>query len=248
MGRGLHKVLNTVLPMSVRERLRGLVGPFVPSLRHLDMPVRLRHLASLGFAPGVVFDIGAADGTWARMAHGVWPTARIVGFEPNRRERPALERTAAEVPGFAFKTCFLGPRRGEVEYVDNNTQTSLVDATPRGGVKQTSPMLVLDELVAAGEVPAPDFLKLDVQGYELEVLAGAEKVMAGAQGLMLEISLYRPSPGICIAEEVIAFMSARGFGWYDVMGIMRRRGDDALAQMDFFFLRRGHALWRESWE
>ena len=237
-----HNFLNRVLPMSLRQGLRRLAIMGIPTMRHLDMPVRLAHLARLGFDPRVIVDIGAASGEWARLAAKVWPRSRIIGFEPNSRERAALERTKAELPAFDYRLCFLGPTRGTVNYEDKGTQTSLYyEAENRGGAQQSA-MCVLDELIESGDVPMPDLMKLDVQGYELEVLRGAERAMTGAQGILLEVSWCRFTPGLPLVADVVAFMSARGFVWYDVMGILRRPADDALWQMDVLFLRAGHSL------
>jgi hypothetical protein len=43
-------------------------------------------------------------------------------------------------------------------------------------------------------------------------------------------------------------MDANGFFWYDILGLLRRQSDDAMAQMDFLFLRRDHPLFRDSWD
>jgi FkbM family methyltransferase len=236
MSRKLHNALNAALPMGVRRGLKESAKAFIPTLRHLDMPVRLRHVASLGFAPKVILDVGAAQGEWARMVHAIWPAARIIGFEPNAREVPHLDKTRRDVPGFDYRRCFLGREARTVEYYDNDTQTSLLDDSAKG-VKTTAEMRVLDALVASGDVPAPDFIKLDVQGYELEVLAGGEQAMRTARGLLLEVSFIPFHPGLPIVHDVIAFMHARGFVWYDVMGLLRRNSDDALLQMDVFFVR-----------
>jgi FkbM family methyltransferase len=243
MGRKLHSALNKAIPMGVRKGLRESAKAFIPSLRHLDMPARLRHLASMGVAPQVIFDVGAASGEWARLAHTVWPAASIVGFEPNARERKHLERTKAEVPAFDFRVCFLGRERRTVEYHDNGTQTSLVADEARGPLVK-SEMLVLDELIASGDVPAPDFLKLDVQGYELEVLRGGESALRHARAALLEVSFVRFAPDLPMIAEVVAFMGERGYEWADVLGILRGPRDDALWQMDALFLKRDDPLRR----
>ena len=241
MARTLHNVLNTVLPMGMRERLRESAKAFIPSLRHLDMPARLYHLAAQGLRPGVVYDVGAASGEWARLAHQVWPQARIIGFEPNKREKESLERTKREVPGFDYRLCFLGRESKTVEYHDNDTRTSLMHQAAEGP-KTTSMMCVLDELIANGDIPAPDFMKLDVQGFELEVLAGATKAIEGCRAMMLEVSFVPFTPTFPQAAEIIHWMKQRGFEWADVLGILRGPRDDMLWQMDALFLRANDPL------
>jgi FkbM family methyltransferase len=242
-------ILNRILPMGLRSMLRRAALGCIPSMRHLDMPRRLAHLKAVGFAPRVIFDVGAATGDWARLAARVWPDARVVGFEPNASNAADLERCRRELPHFDFRNCFLGPEKRTVEYKDRGTQTSLYGLdgfTPAdAGAAARADMVSLDELVAAGDVPRPDLIKIDVQGFELDVLRGAERVLAdGCQVVLAEVNFYKSHPQLPTADEVIAFMRERGFAWYDTAGLLRRPLDDALWQMDLLFVRSDHELRR----
>jgi FkbM family methyltransferase len=241
MSSKLHATLNRLLPRTARETLRGWALQTIPSMRHLDMKMRLARARDLGFVPTTIFDVGAASGEWARMAAGLWPDAAIFGFEPNASRIPDLERTRRELRSFDFERCFLGPSRRVVQYADRGTQTSLLESS-ESGATATAPMLVLDELFRSGRVRQPDLIKLDVQGYELEVLRGADEVLSRCSGVVMEVSWYPLGPEMPLVDEVLSFMRERTFVWYDVLGIYRRPSDDALAQMDFMFLRRGHPM------
>ena len=233
-------VLNRILPLSLRRFLRGVALRVVPSMRHLDMRIRLRHMAAIGFAPRVIIDVGASDGTWSRMAAAIWPQARIVAFEPRESKRAELERACRELANFSYHICFLGARSGPVAYSDAGNQTSLYAG--HGAERQSADMRSLDELLAAGVVPQPDLLKLDVQGYELEVLAGGETAVSGVQAVLAEVSFYHFHPSMPTADDVIAYLRQRGLVVYDVMGLLRQPEDDALGQMDLMFLRSDHSL------
>jgi FkbM family methyltransferase len=242
MSRRWHKLLNAVVPTPIKIALKGAVATSIPSLRHLDMKSRLRHLGSLGYSPRVIYDIGGAQGEWATMVHGIWPGAKIVAFEPNASRVPLLEATRTRIPGYTFHRCFLGPKRGTVTYADAADQTSLMDPQQNAGGTASAEMRVLDEMIAEGTIPPPDFMKLDVQGYELEVLKGGSQAMQAASGVMLEVSFGRFGPEMPIYSDILAFLHERGFGWYDVAGIYRRPEDDALFQLDMIFLKRDHQL------
>jgi FkbM family methyltransferase len=238
-------ILNRILPMRLRVALRGFANRAIPSLRHLDLPRRVAHLRTVGFMPSVIYDIGAASGDWARLAGKTWPEASIFGFEPNRREHDNLEQARKDVPKFQYRHAFLGPEPGTASYVDRGHQTSLLSAGGRSADSaQTAPVLVLDQLITDGSMPPPDLMKLDVQGFELQVLSGAEQAMKHSQAIILEISFYEFEPNCPLADEVIAFLKARSFVIYDVMSILRRESDDALAQMDMMFIKAGHPLTR----
>jgi FkbM family methyltransferase len=238
----LHRSLNTLLPMPLRIALRKAVAPLVPSLRHLNMPVRLRHLRSTGFEARSILDVGAASGDWVRLAASIWPEASIFGIEPNVAEKANLEATRRDVPRFDYVFGFAGPERTTIQYNPSGHQTTLTSAATGPGAT-TAEVYTIDGLVADGRLPAPDFLKADVQGYELEVLRGATHCLqTSVQAVLLEVSMFRFEPPVVLADEVIAFMSEAGFAWFDVAGILRRKEDDALGQMDLLFLKRDHPL------
>ena len=105
-------------------------------------------------------------------------------------------------------------------------------------------MNTLDDLVAA-EVKSPILLKLDVQGYELEVLRGAVKTLSEAEVVIIECSLIQYNEGAPLFAEVVSFMGERGFVVYDFCGQMRRANDGALFQMDVIFVRENSRLRKE---
>lgn len=232
--------LNRVLPMSLRSTLRRAALQTIPSMRHLDMGRRLTHMAHLGFAPKVIVDVGAAQGCWARMASKIWPGSYILGVEPNLDNIPFLEQTKRDLRCFDCVRAFLGPEQKTVHYKASGDQTSLLEETG-ANCPDEAPMLTLDSL--RGRLPGPaDFIKLDVQGFELEVLKGGDDTLQGCQAALLEVSFFPFFPGVPIVNEVIQFMTDKGFAWYDVMGIYRRPADDALAQLDLMFVRSDHPL------
>jgi len=240
MARKLHRLLNAALPRGVRSLGRRLALASIPTMRHLDMMTRLRHVASLGFQPSVIHDIGSATGQWAREAVTVWPNAKIFGFEPNASQRPALEATRRDVPNFDYRQCFLGPRHDVVKYNDRGTGTTLLTTDPTSDSE--AEMLVLDELIGDGSIPPPDLIKIDVQGFELEVLRGGEEAMRHAQGLLMEVNFWDSRPGIATFDQVLDFCRDRGFMLFDFLGILRRPYDDLLWQMDALLLRHDHPL------
>lgn len=233
-------ILNRALPMWSRVMLADGLRACVPSMRHLHMPKRLEQMARVGFKPARIVDVGAAHGEWSCLAHKIWPKARIFAFEPDPVNHDMLEKMKILIPGFDYRACFLGKEHAKIKFSSHGTHTSLLTHESASTLEGT--IESLDQLVTQQVLPAPDFLKLDVQGYEMQVLSGATQCLATCQAVLLEVNFMRCDAGMPVAGEVIAFLRERGYEWHDVMGILRRPSDDALFQMDLFFLKADHPL------
>src|SRR5690606_2178677 len=94
------------------------------------------------------------------------------------------------------------------------------------------PLETIDNLLATGKVPAPQLVKIDVQGCEMQVLQGGSALFRSAEVFIIETNLYRFMPECPLLHEVIAYMAERGFRVFDFAGSLRRPYQDDLAQVD----------------
>jgi hypothetical protein len=107
---------------------------------------------------------------------------------------------------------------------------------------ESLPMKTLDSIVAKRKLATPIFLKADVQGYELEVLRGANEALRDVEFILLEVSTLPYNIGAPLFADVIAFMADRRFVVYDFCHLHRRQSDDATFQVDVLFAREDSAL------
>lgn len=207
----------------------------------------LRHVRANGFQPSAVIDVGANVGDWARMARAVFPGVPILMIDAEPGMEPALRRTAAELgSGSAYARALLGaaPRDGVPFHSAGPGSGVLPELTTFERREVTLSMTTLDALRAGtpGFDTGPLLLKLDVQGYELEVLRGGASTLAAAEVVILEVALIPYNEGAPLFAEVVAFMAAAGFVAYDFCGQSRRETDRALFQTDVVFVKPGSAL------
>jgi len=191
----------------------------------------LAHVTGLGLRPGAVIDVGVGYGT--PELYAPFPTARHLLVEPLREYEPQL-RPVAERIGAAVVYAAAGAEPGETTiHVHRAPTLSSIHDAGRGDaaatVARTVPVVRVDELVRERGLPGPYVLKVDVEGAELEVVAGAEG--------LLETSLFRHLGENPELADVVAAMRERGFAPYDIYGGHLRPSDGALAQVDVAFVR-----------
>jgi FkbM family methyltransferase len=213
------------------------------SIGVVSLEAGLSQLRASGFAPTSVIDVGANRGNWMIETRRVFPSARFFLVDADPANAATLDQICSSTPRSQFFIALLGAEsREEVRFYQMGTGSSVLaerSSTQRNELKLR--MSTLDDLVAA-EVNSPMLLKLDVQGYELEVLRGARKILAEAEVVVIECSLIQYNDGAPLFAEVVSFMSERGFLVYDFCGHMRRESDGALFQIDVIFARENSTL------
>ena len=232
----------------MKHKLLRLIDKLVgPALRnHYDAPSMewsFRNLRRLGFDPRFIVDIGAYNGEWTAMARAEFPEASFLMLEAQEDKRQIMEKLTNEGRGkIHHRMAVMGATDGEKvvfhEYEHSPTASSMLQdhaSTPTRNVE--AQLRTLDSILSADGFPQPDLIKLDVQGYELEVLKGADSALAGAEAILMEVSiieLYKESP---VLHHVTLFMAERGYRAYDICSLLRRPLDKALCQIDIIFVK-----------
>ena len=149
-----------------------------------DMQRGLALMKTRGFAPQTIIDVGALDGNWSRAARSIWPSCRIVMIEPNAERRPALTASAKEINAEVINALV-----GAVDdcVVDFNVMEAgssvLAERSPVARKVERRTLQTIDTLL---QFHGPALLKIDTQGYELEVLAGARLSLEKVEAILLE--------------------------------------------------------------
>lgn len=255
----IAEILRDLMPMPAR-RFLGRLGVFfgrgVPSVALLpDLRTSLESLRGRGYQAAVAVDVGAYEGEWTNGFLSVFPTAKVVMIEPQRSKRAVLDSVIRQRgESVSIESTLLGAESGrEVSFAEMETGSSVFHERSRYN-RLFVPMVTqrLDDVLARAGGPPVDFLKLDVQGYELEVLKGAPETLRQTAFVLLEASLLRVNEGCPLLSDVVGFMSDAGFQLYDICGQSRMR-DGVLWQMDLLFVRKDSAwvpraeLTRENW-
>jgi len=206
--------------------------------------VAYHRLSKLGFRPGGIVDIGAYHGDWTRLAAKVYPATPILMVEAQAEKADHLETVARDISQARYELCLLGSRAG-AETPFNVMETGSSVYGERSNVPRVQRMMTtrtLDDVLADHpSLQAPLFIKLDVQGAELDVLRGGSRALSQAEIVQLEVALMQYNEGAPDALGVLRFMVDQGFVMYDICGFVRPN-PKYLSQIDLLFARRSSSL------
>lgn len=200
----------------------------------------LRALRDLGLRPRTILDGGANSGQFARAALETFPEAAVVAVEPLPDLAETLRQNLADCARARVETTALGSASGTLRFY--RTGYSLASSALRpldaeGITEVEVPVARLDDLVDAGTLARPVLLKLDLQGYELEALCGAEAVLAVTDHVLLEVAFEAGYEGEATFAALDAFLRERGFRFCRPVDVLR--DGDRIVQMDALFVRSG---------
>jgi FkbM family methyltransferase len=222
-------IFKSIFPYTLKLKVKNHLG--VPSLNW-----SLSNLKKIGYIPKNVLDIGAYEGHWSSDFLCVFPNANILMLEAQESKSDKLEKFATKYENVNYIIALLSDEDGKsMNFIENETASYISDVnSSNSNIKYSRKV---DSLLSDLGSENPDFIKIDVQGHELEVLKGAEKVLENCVFCLLEVSLLSlgNEPPLI---QVMNYMNDQGFQLYDISQFMRRPFDKALYQSDFLFIKK----------
>lgn len=228
----IPSIIKDLFPFKYKRTIKEHLG--VPSLHW-----SLQNLKRKNFDPLVIIDIGAYEGIWTLDVLEVFPSAKILMVEAQESKIPFLERVKGKCKNVDYSISLLSSEDGKTKtFIENETASHVAANEEPGNTSIQMQTQSLDTLLDSKKFPLPDFLKLDVQGHEMEVLKGAERSLDNCTVCLLEISLLNLGDDTPLLSDMIAFMDKKGFQAYDISQFIRRPFDKALYQVDMFFVKK----------
>lgn len=188
-------------------------------------------------APRVIFDVGAHQGQTAQMLARAFPEAQIHSFEPAPETFEILQREVSALKTVRSVHSALGRiegtgslninrstatnsmlRRGQV---DDNAVAELIQPVSTSTVR----VQTVDGYCESGGIGVVDLLKMDVQGFEIEVLGGAHTLLAQSRVCLIycEVAFQGIYEGQPLFEDVYREVTKHGFRLVDLYGHVRAR-------------------------
>ncbi len=172
----------------------------------------LLKLKASGFEPKVIYDIGCCVRHWTTLAESIWPNAKYILFD-------AFDKAEFLYQNYDYHLGVLGNENdkivkfyqndycptGNSYYKENN------DSVFPEHIYKEYKMMTLDTIVAQRNFPLPDFIKIDVQGSEKDVLAGAIQTIKSSQHMIVEmqnVDYNRDAPKVF---QTLPYIESLGF-------------------------------------
>jgi FkbM family methyltransferase len=184
---------------------------------HVDYLVRM---GNEGIRPTVIYDIGANVLQWTRVARRVWPHASYFAFEA--LHEAAMLYDEENIPYFVgvlsdqddrAVTFYVSPEHpsGSSYYKENSELNEAAAEYFLETDARDIKAITLDTAVREKGWPAPDLIKMDIQGAEMDVLKGAQECLRFCKDLIVELQRIDYNKGAPLRQEVIAYLKSVGY-------------------------------------
>ncbi len=211
---------------------------------------RLENMIAAGFSAKCIIDCGASVGMWSLGISKYFSNAQIIAVEPNANVLPETKQTLANVkPQVIIEECALADKEGEaffnVFFNDDGTKmsaSSLKDHVMNTAASRLKVRLDTIDNICAKHKLEPNLIKLDLQGGELDALKGAERTLRRAEVVVSEFGCLPAYIDRTTPFELMQIMYEYDYCLYDIIDLLYRPYDHALAGGDFIFVKNGSKL------
>lgn len=199
----------------------------------------------------VVLDVGANIGQFGKRLFDTGYRGRLISFEAIPAVHRELQAVARQRHSWIVAPCAaIGSEGGSVQInVSANSFSSSILAINEAHLLAEPKSKFVDKEVVSVErldkiattLLSGDekiYLKVDTQGYEMEVLKGATGLIDRIVALQLELSLTSLYANAPLALEMLAFVDSLGYEVFGMVPGFRNADSGRLLQMDGFFVRR----------
>ncbi len=197
---------------------------------------------------GTVFDIGANIGQAALVLTKVFPEATIHSFEPLPDCYETLHQLTNRLPNLVTHNLALGNYDGDSPFERNQHTVSSsmltmapihVQNFPQTAVSTTVtvPVMRLDEAVKTIDIKGNLLVKIDVQGYEMQVIEGGRTTLRDATMVIAETSFMPMYEGQALFGDIVEAMHDLGFYYAGAFDQLQSPRDGRLLQQDALFLK-----------
>lgn len=211
------------------------VSFYVFAYQHIDSAISLAQ--SLTRVKGnTILDVGGGQATTAEIFDKAYPNHQIFIFEPIKSNAQIIAKTASQHPNWHLITKAAGSQIGtsHINIAQRVTASSLLELDTNnlgeGSYKDVLAFKNVEEISLTtldSEISSEaiiEVLKMDVQGYELEVLKGASSTLARTKVIVFEVNNHQGFKNAPTYFDIDSFLRLHNFVLYDMYPNHRENG------------------------
>ena len=189
----------------------------------------IKNLKNNGLAAANILDIGAYKGEWTFDVLKIFPDARYLLLEANPEREGDLAKFVNnnKKSKIQYEISLLASNTGDEKkfYVMDTASSVLEEHNTPINIESIVSLKTkrLEDICFKNNFNKVDLIKLDVQGYELEILKGGPDILRNAEAVLMEVSLIDIHKDVPLIREVINFMYDFEFVVYDICSVAARR-------------------------
>lgn len=208
----------------------------------------VEHSAALkSYQLNSVIDVGANRGQFTTMIFDLFPNSNIIAFEPLAEPFRKLVEVTSRFTNIRTVNTAIGPEKANlpINVATRDDSSSLLQITamqeavfPQTGYKRTDYVEVapMTNYVSSSDLKSPCLLKIDVQGFELQVLKGCYELISNVDLIYVETSFVELYDGQPFAYDIINYLHPRGFQLSGIYNLHYTKAGHPV-QGDFLFVR-----------
>ncbi|MET4024133.1 FkbM family methyltransferase [Bradyrhizobium barranii] len=213
----------SVLGFAIRRKVPALAG--------------LKHLPKVE----TIIDVGVAQGTPDLYAH--FPDAELILVEGNPQFHCHLQNHVLGCKKGRLVKFAVGSTTGSGQLRLNGPGSTFLEASKMTGIYNKKfetvevPIRRLDQLLSSDELKRPTLLKIDTEGFELEVLKGSEALLSKIDYIVAEVSLVKRFQKSYQTSEILNWLQERGFQIFQIIDCVAD-SQGIFRYADFIFARK----------
>jgi FkbM family methyltransferase len=179
----------------------------------------------------LILDVGANDGWFAKVVFRYAPSFKVISFEPLKSMLPFLEKIKTSNKNYSFENIGLGKAEGtslikeyfttglsSLKKINSEYKYNVINFNQEVKNEYQINIFTLDDYIIKNMINSDLCLKIDTQGYEMEVLEGAIKLFESKKikFVLIELMTIEKYEGAKLYNDIIYFLEDFGFRLCDI--------------------------------
>ncbi|NKB20504.1 MAG: FkbM family methyltransferase [Alphaproteobacteria bacterium] len=197
--------------------------------------------------PAAVIDVGINIGQFLHLAYRLWPEAKIIGVEPTADLADKMATLYKDEPSVIVEACAASDHDGEANFhiTKDSQNSSLLEPSesfvadrPDDGLLRTETVQLrrMDDILK--DEAGPFFVKIDVQGAEMDVLRGFGDRLGDIETLIIEAPFEEAYDGAGGFDDIYRYLADRGMDYAGPLGTLTSKHTGRVRQEDAVFVKR----------